>query len=149
MKEELTVKGPAAAFITFGAYLLGKVDALVIVLLLFTILDFITGLMRAYVTKSLNSSFGMIGIFKKVAVFIVIAVSAGVEFSLMQTGMDTRGFLTNVVTGFFIVNEAISILENTAQLGIKIPPVLLNALEKLNSPAIGKEQRITIRKKRK
>lgn len=37
------------------------------------------------------------------------------------------------------MNEGISILENCAQLGLPIPPILYTALEKLNREPAGKE----------
>lgn len=40
------------------------------------------------------------------------------------------------------MNECISILENTAQIGLPIPPILYNALEKLHKAPIGKETNI-------
>lgn len=43
---------------------------------------------------------------------------------------------------FFIVNEGISILENCAQIGLPIPAVLFNALEKMHRDPSGKEQRL-------
>ncbi|MBU9674801.1 phage holin family protein [Planococcus sp. CP5-4] len=41
-----------------------------------------------------------------------------------------------------VVNEGLSILENCAQMGSPIPPVLYNALAKLNRDTGGKEQQL-------
>ena len=141
MKEAL-LKTPLAAVTAFASFLLGVTNELVIVLLFFMALDMATGLMRALLTRSLNSTIGLKGIFKKVAVLTVIGVSAGVEFALLQTGLETNSLLTIAVTCFFIVNEGLSNLENAAQLGVPIPSFLVNALEKLNRSDEGKEQRV-------
>jgi|SRR5690554_763721 len=140
--KEVALKAPIAVVTAFLSHLLGIVNELVVVLLFFMVLDMVTGLMRGLLTKTLNSTIGLKGIFKKVAMLIVIGVSAGVEFALAQTGMDTGTLLTVTVTCFFIVNEGISILENSGQLGVPIPPILREALEKVHSPR-GKDQVVT------
>jgi toxin secretion/phage lysis holin len=145
--KDVLVKGPVTAFTAFLSYLLGIVNELVVILLFFMALDMFTGLMRGLLTRSLNSTIGLQGIFKKVTMLIVIGVSAGIEFALMQTGLETNALITIAVTCFFIVNEGLSILENSAQMGVPIPAILTDALEKLQLKG-GKEQKV-IRKKAK
>ncbi|MTD30144.1 holin family protein [Planomicrobium sp. YIM 101495] len=136
------VKGLMAAVTSFGAYLAGVVNEVTVILVFAMFLDMITGLLRAYVTKSLNSTLGMAGLIKKFAVFIILALTAAVEYFFIQIGQDTGGWIILGVTSFFLVNEGLSILENAAQLGVPIPPMLYNALEKLNKDPAGKEQMV-------
>lgn len=137
--EVVGVKGIGALLVSFLAYIMGVIDEWVIVLVFFMLLDMGTGLLRSFVTKSWNSTVGMSGVIKKVAILVLIGMAGGVEYIVHAAGQDSQGLIILGVTSFFIVNEGISILENCAQLGLPIPPVLYNALEKLNKEPIGKE----------
>lgn len=130
--RDVSLNVPLTAVATFVSYLLGTVNELVIVLMFFMMIDLLTGVMRSFITKTANSTVCLKGIFKKVMMLFVIWVSAGIEFTLVHIGMETNKLITVMVTCFFIVNEGISILENAGQIGLPIPKVLKNALEKLN-----------------
>lgn len=136
------VKGILAALTSFGVYLTGLINEATVVLLFFMFLDMITGLLRAWMTKSLNSTLGMAGLIKKFAVFVVLAMTAGIEYFFIHMGQDTNGIIIMGVASFFIVNEGLCILENCAQMGLPIPPILYNALDKLNKDSGGKEQKL-------
>lgn len=140
--EVAAVKGLMAALTSFVVYMAGLINEATVVLLFFMLLDMITGLLRAWMTKSLNSTLGMAGLIKKFAVFVVLAMTAGMEYFFIHMGQDTKGVLILGVASFFIVNEGLSILENCAQMGLPIPPVLYNALDKLNRDPSGKEQQL-------
>ncbi|MGN7409980.1 phage holin family protein [Sporosarcina sp. SAFN-010] len=140
--EVTGVKGIGALFISFLIYLIGVINEAVVVLMFFMILDGVTGLLRAYVTKSWDSTIGFAGVVKKLGVFVMIGMAAGIEYMVMSVGQDPKGLVLLGVTSFFIVNEGISILENCAQIGLPIPAVLFNALEKMHRDPSGKEQRL-------
>ena len=136
------IKSIGALIASFGAYILGMINEWVVVLVFFMLLDMGTGLLRSWMTKSWNSTIGMAGVIKKVAIVFLIGMAGGVEYIINAAGQDSKGIVILGVTSFFIVNEGISILENCAQLGLPIPPILYNALEKLNKEPIGKEHLI-------
>ncbi|ANU13454.1 hypothetical protein BBI08_06190 [Planococcus halocryophilus] len=136
------MKSFLAALTSFAVYLAGLINEATVVLLFFMFLDMITGLLRAWMTKSLNSTLGMAGLIKKFAVFVVLAMTAGIEYFFIHMGQDTNGIIIMGVASFFIVNEGLSILENCAQMGLPIPPILYNALDKLNKDPGGKEQKL-------
>lgn len=136
------VKGVGAMLTSFAIYIIGIVNEAIVVLVFFMLLDMLTGLLRSYITKSWNSTVGMAGIIKKVAILILIGMAGGVEYIMISSGQNPKGLVILGVTSFFIVNEGISILENCAQLGLPIPPVLYNALDKLNKDPWGKEERL-------
>ncbi|PJN91225.1 phage holin family protein [Bacillus sp. mrc49] len=138
--EVAAVKGGLATLISFLLYLSGIMNEVTVVLVFFQVLDMITGLFRAYMTKSLNSTFCLAGLIKKVAVFVLIGMAAGLEYFFISVGQETGGLIILAVTSFFIVNEGLSILENCAQMGLPIPPVLYNSLDKLHKDPGGKEQ---------
>lgn len=135
-------KGIGALFISFLIYLIGVINEAVVVLMFFMILDGVTGLLRSYVTKSWDSTIGFAGVVKKLGVFVMIGMAAGIEYMVISVGQDSHGVVLLGVTSFFIVNEGISILENCAQIGLPIPAVLFNALEKMHRDPSGKEQRL-------
>ena len=56
-------------------YLLGGLDGLMIALIIFMILDYITGLMCAVIDKKLSSAVGFRGICKKVLILMLVGVA--------------------------------------------------------------------------
>lgn len=119
--ERFGIKLTIGAFIEFFT---SYVD-LFGVLMLFMIIDYITGICKGYVTKTLNSQRGGIGIVKKFLILCVIIVSHYLQIISGFEGVEL------LVLYFFIANEVLSILENIGQAGIPIPQKLLNALEQL------------------
>lgn len=136
------IKSIGALVAGFTMFMLEIVNEALIVLVFLMMLDMLTGVMRSFMTKSWNSTVGMSGIIKKVAVILLIGMAGAIEYMLLSVGQDGKGILIIGVTSFFIVNEGISILENCAQIGLPIPPILYNALEKLHKDPIGKEHRL-------
>lgn len=140
--EVAASKGGLAVISSFIIYMLGTFNEVVVVLIFFMCLDFLTGLFRSWVTKSWNSTLGVTGIMKKVSILILIGMTAGIEYALIHAGQSPNGLVLLTVTCFFIVNEGLSIMENCAQIGIPIPPILYNALEKLHRNPEEKDQQV-------
>lgn len=109
----------------FIVSLLGGLDKLIIALLILMILDYITGLIKAIYNKQLSSGIGFKGLLKKVLILVVVAVAVIAEQHL---GVPA---VREIVIMFFAVNEAISILENAAQMGLPIPEKLKEVLLQL------------------
>jgi toxin secretion/phage lysis holin len=147
-KQELAVKSPFVVLGTFTAYMTNTFNELLMVLLAVMAFDYTTGILRGLLTKSINSTIGLKGIFKKIAMIIIIGLTACVEIVAQILGMETNNFLVASVIVFFIINEVISCLENCGQLGAPIPAVLLDTLEKLREVG-GKEQKVTRKRKKK
>lgn len=108
-------------------YLFGGWDKTFQVLLVFIIVDYISGIIAAMYNKKLNSRVGFKGIAKKVLIFMMVAVAVQLD-RLM--GIDNQ--VVRMATCFFyIANEGLSILENGGKLGVKYPKVLESTLEQL------------------
>ena len=135
-------KSVSALIASFTMYMLNVINEAIIVLVFLMFLDMLSGIMRSFMTKSWNSTVGMSGVIKKVAVILLIGMSGAIEYMIISIGQDSKGIIIIGVTSFFIVNEGISILENCAQIGLPIPPILYNALEKLHKDPYGKEKRL-------
>ena len=97
-------------------------------LILFVVLDYITGVCVAIQKKKLSSQIGAKGITRKVAIFVVIALCHILD-SYLSCSTDSP--LEVVATVFYLSNEGISILENATQLGVPFPDKLANVLRSL------------------
>ena len=118
-----TVGAVAAGFIT---YLFGVQDAMLGALFTAVILDYITGVMAAYNAKELSSEVGFKGLIKKFFILAVVAMS-----NILDNATGAGGMLRNMVMGFYIANEVLSLIENGARLGVPMPQKLKDALEQL------------------
>lgn len=110
-------------------WLLGDWDIAVTTLICFIVLDYITGVMRAYINKEVSSSVGLIGIARKSVIFIVLIVAVTLD-RLLSPGDWVFRTLTCY---FYIANESISLLENCSAMGLPIPEPIKNALSQLQS----------------
>lgn len=95
-------------------------------------LDMITGFAAAFVTKSVNSSITRIGVTRKALVWVLISVTwllqrAGAYF--MKDGYNIP--TTDIVAMYYLVSEALSVLENIGIAGVPLPPFLIDALVKI------------------
>ena len=63
----------------FIVSLFGGWDVMLYTILLFAILDYFTGILKAVYKKELSSAIGFKGIVKKIMVFVVIAVAYNVQ----------------------------------------------------------------------
>ena len=109
-------------------YFLGGVDGLMIALIVFVALDYLTGVMCAIADKKLSSEVGFKGIFKKVLIFMLVGVANIVDVHVVGTGSALR----SAVICFYLSNEGVSMLENAAHLGLPIPEKFRNVLAQLH-----------------
>ena len=123
--------GIQIAFTAFGGFLgwfLGGVDGFLYALIAFTVIDYITGVMCAITDKNLSSSIGLKGICRKVLIFTLVGIGNIVDVYVLGQG----GVLRTAVIFFYLSNEGVSILENSAHLGLPIPEKLKEVLEQLH-----------------
>ena len=109
-------------------YFLGGMDGLMIALIVFMALDYITGLMCAVIDKKLSSAVGFKGICRKVLIFVLVGIGNLVDVYVLGQG----GVLRTAVIFFYLSNEGISFLENAGHLGLPIPQKLKDVLEQLH-----------------
>lgn len=115
-----------------GAWLgwfLGEFDGLIYALVAFITIDYITGVMRAFIEKNLSSEVGARGIFKKVFIFILVGIGHIIDAYVLSGGSAIR----TAVIFFYLSNEGVSILENAVVIGLPIPDKLRAVLEQLRS----------------
>lgn len=120
-----------AIFATIGGYIgwfLGGVDGFMYALITFVIIDYVTGLMVAVLERKLSSEVGFRGIFKKVLIFTFVGIGNIIDVHLIGNGSAIR----TAVIFFYVSNEGISIIENSAKIGLPIPQKLKDILKQLN-----------------
>ena len=104
-------------------YLTGGFDSLFKALLIMMALDYITGIIKGYREKNINSKRAYKGLGKKIVILGIIAASTQIDIIFENMGVRT------LVLMFYVATEFLSILENAAALGIPVPEKLKQALE--------------------
>ena len=117
------VQAAVAAIGGYLGYFVGGVDGLMTALLIFMVLDYITGLMCAIADKQLSSAVGF-----KVLILMLVGVAHIVDLHVVGTGDALR----SAVVCFYLSNESVSMLENAAHLGLPIPEKLKSVLAQLH-----------------
>ena len=117
-----------AASVGFIAWFFGGIDGLLQVLIAFSIIDYLTGIIAAALNHELSSRVGFRGIVKKVILFMFVGMAHLLDSYLP----GDSGSIRAVVCLFYVVNEGISIIENAEKIGVPIPKPLHNMLAKLH-----------------
>lgn len=106
-----------------AAKLLGAWDTALWALAAVMTLDYITGVIKAVYTKRVSSEIGYKGILKKILILVIVALA-----NVLQTLTGNNAALREIVIMFYIANEGISILENTAEISPHMPPKIKDVL---------------------
>ena len=117
-------------------YFLGGCDGLLIALVMFVVMDYISGVMCAIADKTLSSEVGFRGICRKVLIFVLVGIANILDVQVIGTGSVLR----TAIIFFYISNEGISLLENAGYLGLPIPEKIKTVLEQLHDRAEREEK---------
>lgn len=109
-------------------YFLGGCDGLLYALIAFVVVDYVTGIMCAISDRTLSSSVGFKGICRKVLIFTLVGIGNIIDVQVL----GTPGILRTAVIFFYLSNEGVSIVENSAHLGLPVPEKLKEVLEQLH-----------------
>ena len=107
---------------------LGGFDGLLEVLVVFMVIDYVTGVFCAIAEKKLSSTVGFIGILQKCFIILLVGMANAVDSNILG-GNDH--LLRTAVIFFYLSNEGISILENAGRLGLPIPDKLKDFLSQI------------------
>ena len=107
-------------------YIFGGLDVALQCFLIAIVLDYITGLCKAYVTKKLNSKIGLKGIIKKVGLLCLVALAVILDRICGETGL-----IRTMILYYLVANEGLSIIENLGKMDIIVPQFLKDKLEQL------------------
>ena len=139
MKPETTFAAILAA--AFGALCSYASHLLVPLIMLFCVvmIDWLTGIAKAWVQHQMNSRIGLLGALKKLGFFVTVGVAGVVDwlfsFGLSEVGITTKlpFLIAAIVCVWLIINELISILENVAAIGGPVPPFIRKLLSRLKN----------------
>ena len=115
-----------SVILTTTVYLLGGFDIALQSLIIVIIIDYLTGIASAIYNKELSSKIGFKGIIKKFCYLLVVALSVVIDNLLGQSGL-----IRSLVIYFLVANDGLSIIENMAEMNIKLPQKLIDALEQI------------------
>lgn len=121
-------------FAAIGGWLgwfLGGCDGLLIALVVFVVIDYVTGVMCAVSDKKLSSEVGFKGICRKVLIFLLVGIANILDVQVIGTGSVLR----TAVIFFYLSNEGVSLLENAAYLGLPVPEKMKDILAQLHDRA--------------
>lgn len=118
---------------SFIASLFGGWSASLTTLLIFMMIDYITGIVVAGVfhkspktaNGGLESKAGMKGLIRKSTILLLVLIGHRLDIAVGTT------YIRDAVCIAFMVNELISIVENAGLMGLPIPSVITNAIEVL------------------
>ena len=122
MKEVL--QSILAVIGTVLIYLLGGFDIALTCLLIAIVLDYISGMLKAIITKQVSSKIGFKGVLKKVAILIIVMLAVLIDKVTGETGA-----IRTLVIYYFVANEGLSVLENLGQAGVPIPQGIKKTLK--------------------
>ncbi len=125
MDKATYLKMIVGALSGIASTLFGSLDAMLYGLLFCVCADYITGICAAVYEKKLNSRTGFCGILKKIVILTIVALS-----HVLGNIVGTPS-LRDLIIGFYIANESLSILENATRMQIKYTGKLKDILEQL------------------
>ncbi|MFT8871267.1 MAG: phage holin family protein [Sporolactobacillus sp.] len=119
-------KGIAAGVGAGIGYFFGEWYPLLEFLLVFVIIDYVSGWLVAAYSGKLSSKVGFNGIAKKIMLFFMIAVA-----HLSDRMLGSSHVVMNAAVYFYMANELLSIVENAGRLGLPVPPKIKQMIELL------------------
>ena len=137
--KETVMKGTVAVLGASIVSYFGTLAAPLLVLLCVMIVDYVTGMVKAYMAAQLSSKIGLRGVLKKLSYMAMVAVGTAVDYlltcALSAAGLDVelKLYCGLLVAVWLIVNELISILENLAAIGVPGFPALNRLLRRLRT----------------
>lgn len=136
------VKAAVIAVFTAISSWMGVLAYPMLVLVLLNITDYATGLMASKNRGQKISSYqGIKGIAKKICMWLLVGIGAVIDW-VLTFAAETIGLtlpfsfaIASLAAIWLICNEIISILENIGDIGVTLPPFLMNVVKRLKSKA--------------
>lgn len=124
MKETICII--ISGIVTELVYLLGGWDVALQCLIVAIALDYVSGIIKAWHTKTLSSRIGFRGLIKKIGYLLIVMLAV-----LIDRVTGNSGAIRTLVIYYFVANEGLSIIENLSVTNIPIPKVIKKALKAL------------------
>lgn len=117
-------------------FLFGTFDLPLKILCIAVIMDYLSGMLKAFYLGEVSSKIGYKGLVKKIGIFFVVMVAQLIDYIL---GLE---ILRNATCIAYSLNELTSISENIATLDIYVPLFIKNSLGQIKDSV----ENITIKK---
>ena len=111
---------------TFMIGLMGGADIALRSLAIVVAIDYVTGVLSAIYNKKVSSKIGLKGIAKKCGYFLAVILACVLDSLFGQTSI-----IRMLVIYFLVANDGISIVENLAEMKVKLPKKVLEVLKQL------------------
>lgn len=143
------IKAAVTAIAAFGTALFGWVGWLIILWLLSTALDYITGTCAAIYKRSWSSAAARQGLWHKLGSIFAVLVAVMCDIALNVVGdnlgigildLDGRCMITPLVAVWYTFTELGSIVENAAAMGAPIPGFLKRLIDGSKKSIDGKTE---------
>lgn len=102
----------------------GGEDKMVECLSILMLIDYITGVAKAFIIEKVNSKAGFKGLLKKMVMIGVVVLAYQIDLLF-----EGKFAIKSLTVGILLSNEGLSILENASICGIPVPEKLKNMLE--------------------
>ncbi len=139
------IKGIFTALFSVLTSLFGVLAVPILLMVGTNVIDYVTGLIAAPKrSEDINSYKSMRGIWKKVCMWLLVAVGAIIDELILYAsgtiGITLPGsfLVACVVACWIICNEILSILENLKDIGIAMPPFLEPLVKNIKSQTADK-----------
>ena len=116
-----------------GGFLFGNWDLPLKILLTSMMLDYVSGMLKAFCLGEVSSKAGYKGLIKKVGILFTIVVANLTDVILGLT------VFRSAICMFFCMNELVSVLENVTLLGVPIPKFLTDKLMQTKNSSVDKK----------
>lgn len=125
----ITINSYCGAIEAFLGWYLGGLDDFLYALLIFMLVDYLTGILCAINEHRLSSEIGFRGLTRKVLILVLVGIANVLDIYLLKNGSAIR----TATIFFYISNEGISLLENASRLGLPVPDKLKSVLQQLHN----------------
>ena len=115
--------------VTAVSAFLGGMDGIMYALIAFITIDYITGVAVAVKRRELSSEVGFWGLVRKVCILMLVGIAHYIDCYVTQNGDVVR----TVVSMYYIGNEGVSVLENCGNLGLPLPPKLMEIMVQIRT----------------
>lgn len=123
-------------FVGWLCFFIG-IDFSIKTLLLVMTIDYAIGISLAIIGSSkhgdgkLSSKIGYKGLIKKITILLLVGLGAIIDDYLVASGISFE-YIKDISIVAFIVNEIVSIIENSRLAGLEIPDIFTKLIEFLN-----------------
>ena len=124
------IKTITAALGGLAGFMFGELDGLMVALIAFIVLDYITGILVGTAKRRLSSHTSFVGLVKKALILVIVAVAHIVDTQILG---GQNSVFRSAACCLYIANEGLSILENCGKLGVPLPSKLRSVLEQLKN----------------